>query len=146
MFPKSLVFSENPTKTFSGKRMSNEHSGDAKGYRETQIRSVFPGDQSRSKLSQSTKTIGKMLHNLKSTLARPPIYDRAYPDKLSAAASDNPLGVTKPSSLSLFVQPNESSLEQSTRENLIFDNFQQLIQEKSSLGLRTCIETYCCTH
>ena len=111
--PKKACFPRKPDRNiFGAKRSSKEHSGDAKGYRETQIRSNFPGNQSRSKLSQSAKTIGKMLHNLKSTLARPPIYDRTYPDKLSAAPSGNPVGVTKPSSFPLFVQPNKSSLEQ----------------------------------
>ena len=44
-----------------------------------------------------------MLH-VKSTLARPPFYNRAQREKLSTASPGNLMGVTKPSLLPLFVQ------------------------------------------
>ena len=50
---------------------------------------------------------------LKSTLARPPIYDGAYPEKLWTAPPGNSVGVTK-HSFSLFVQLEKESLEEST--------------------------------
>ena len=51
---------------------------------------------------------------LKSTLARPPIYNRAYPEKLWSASPSNPVGVTKPNLILLFVQLDEKPLEEST--------------------------------
>ena len=57
----------------------------------------------------------KFAPNLKSVLARPPIYDRAYPKMLSTASPGNPIGITKPSSLLLFVQLHKNCLEESTK-------------------------------
>ena len=59
------------------------------------------------------KQLKKIVLHLKSTLARPPIYDRAYPQKLSTTSPGNPVGITKPSSILLIVQPIEKSLEES---------------------------------
>ena len=53
---------------------------------------------------------------LKSTLARAPIYDGAYPEKLWTAPPGNSVGVTK-HSLSLIVQLEKKSLEESTSLN-----------------------------
>ena len=50
---------------------------------------------------------------LESTLARPPIYDGAYPEKLWTAPPGNSVGVTK-HSLSFFVPLEKESLEEST--------------------------------
>ena len=61
------------------------------------------------------KQLKKIVLHPKSTLARPPIYDRAYPEMLSTAFPGNPVGITKPSSLLLFVQPDQRFLEESTR-------------------------------
>ena len=48
------------------------------------------------------KPLIKVALYLKSTLTRTPIYDQAYPDKLSTASPGNLMGVTKPSSILLF--------------------------------------------
>jgi len=61
----------------------------------------------------------------KSTLARPPIYDRPYADMLSTAPPGNPVGIIKRSSLLLFVLLDTKFLEESTKvtEDLFFVNF-----------------------
>ena len=71
------------------------------------------------------KHLKKIALHLKSTLARPRMYDRAYPQMLSTVSPGNPVDVTKPSSLLLFVQLDKTFLEQSTKvkENPFFDNF-----------------------
>ena len=73
------------------------------------------------------KQLKKIAKHPESTLGRPPIYDRAYPEKLSTASPGNPVGITKPSSFSLFVQQNNKSLEESTnlksQGNLLLDIF-----------------------
>ena len=43
------------------------------------------------------------------------MYDRAYPEMLSTASPGNPVGITKPISLLLFVQPDKKFLEESTK-------------------------------
>ena len=44
------------------------------------------------------------------------MYDRAYPEMLSTASPGNPVGITKPISLLLFVQPDKKKfLEESTK-------------------------------
>ena len=65
------------------------------------------------KLSERAK-IEKISFTSKSTLARPSIYDRAYHGKLATASSGNPVGVTKPRLLLLFVQQDKKSLKKST--------------------------------
>ena len=60
------------------------------------------------------KHLKKTALHLKSTLARPPIYDGAYPEKLSKASPGNPMGAMKPSIISLFVQPDKRSFDEST--------------------------------
>ena len=57
------------------------------------------------------KQLGTTALHLKSTLARQPIHNRAYPEKLSTASPDTPISVRKPSSLLLFVQTEKKSLE-----------------------------------
>ena len=54
------------------------------------------------------KQLKKKAQHLKSTLARPLFYDRAYPDKLTAAFAGKGIGVTKPTRLSLFVQQDKN--------------------------------------
>ena len=61
------------------------------------------------------KQLEKIALHVKSTLARPTIYDRAYPEVLSTASPGNPVGITKPSQLLLFVQPEKKFLEKSTK-------------------------------
>ena len=51
---------------------------DAEGYKETHTRGKIPGDENRSKLSQSAKTIENIALHLRTTLAKPHIYDWAY--------------------------------------------------------------------
>ena len=65
----------------------------------------FLGD---TQLKQGAKTIGKNALYIKSTLARTPIYDRAYPEKFSTVSFGNPEGVTKHSWLLMFLQNFES--------------------------------------
>ena len=61
------------------------------------------------------KTIEKNVVHPKSTLARPTIYDRALPENLSTASTGNPVSITKPTSLLLFVQPGKKFFEESTK-------------------------------
>ena len=56
----------------------------------------------------------KIALHLKSTLARPPIQDRAYTTKPLTASPGNSVVVTKTSSLIFFVQPDKMSLVEST--------------------------------
>ena len=67
----------------------------------------------------------KIALHLKSTLATPPIYDQAYLEKLATASPSNPVGITKPSLLLLFLQLDKKSLEEASKSygNLFFDNF-----------------------
>ena len=58
------------------------------------------------------KQLKKIALHLESTLAGAPIYERAYLDKLSTVFLGNPVEITKPSSLLLFVQPDKMFLEQ----------------------------------
>ena len=90
----------------------------------------------------------KVALHLKSTLARPPIYDRAYPEKLAIASPGNPVGVTKSSVFLLFVQQDRNSSEESIsfQGTYFFDNFRKKIQEKRSVAVETCIKTHYCTH
>ena len=62
---------------------------------------------------------------LKSTLSRPPIYDEACPEKLWTASPGNPVGLTKPSLILLFVQPDKKTLEES--KSLREPNFWQFL-------------------
>ena len=73
----------------------------------------FLGSKSR-KLWQRTKKMEKIVLHLKSTLARPPIYNWSHPEMLSTASTVNALGITNPSSFLLFVQREKSFLKQST--------------------------------
>ena len=57
------------------------------------------------------RQLKKIALHLESTLARPPICDGAYPEKLLTASPGNPVGVMKPGSHFLFVQPDKKSLE-----------------------------------
>ena len=54
------------------------------------------------------KQFKKIAKHLKNTSARPPIYEREYPEKLSTASLSDSVGVTKPTSLLLFVQPDKN--------------------------------------
>ena len=61
------------------------------------------------------KQLKEIAPHLKSTLARPPIYDQTYPEVLSTASPGNPLGVTKPNSHLLFAQSDKSIYEVSIK-------------------------------
>ena len=84
------------------------------------------------------KQLKKALHP-KSTLARPPIYDRAYPEKLWTASEGNPLGVAKPILILLFVQPDKMSsiVDKSLKETYFLTVFgnksMRKVQSKSKL-------------
>ena len=60
-------------------------------------------------LLQRAKRMKIFPRHLKGTLARPPIYHRAYPEKL---ATENPIGLTIPKIL-LFVKQDRKSLDES---------------------------------
>ena len=55
--------------------------------------------------------------HLKSTLATPTLHDGAYTGKLWTASSRNPVGAMKPCLNLLFVQPEKTSLKNSTSLN-----------------------------
>ena len=71
------------------------------------------------------KQLKKIVLLLKSTLVRLRIYDRAYPEMLSTTSPRNLVGIAKPSSLLLFVQPKNKFLEVSTKvtETYFLTNF-----------------------
>ena len=60
------------------------------------------------------KQLKKIALHLKSSLARPPIYDRLCPEKPSTASPGNPVGTKKLGSFLLLVQQDEKSSEEST--------------------------------
>ena len=61
--------------------------------------------------SEGQKQLKEIALHLKSTLTRPPIYDWAYPEKLSTASPRNPASIMKPSSVWLFVKSNRKNSE-----------------------------------
>ena len=63
---------------------------------------------------EEEKQLKKIVLHLKSTLARSPIYDRAYREKTQNAYPGNPMGVMKPS-LFLTLAQQDSFLEESTK-------------------------------
>ena len=110
----SRVFSEYSTKRFFAEPEVYKNTGEMLRVIRSYTRGKFPCDDSHSKLSQSAKTMEKTALDLKGNVARPAIYIQTYPDKLSAASPGNPVGVTKPSLLLLFVQQDKKSLEELT--------------------------------
>ena len=64
---------------------------------------------------RKAQKLDKKCSTSKSTVARPPIYDRAQPEMLSTASPGNPVSIMKPSSLLLFMQPEEKFLEEWTK-------------------------------
>ena len=88
----------------------------------------------------------KIAIHMKSTLARPPIYNRAYPEKLSTSSPSISVVFMKTSLLLLLVEPDKKFLEELTKvkEAHLFDNFRQQIHDKSSLAVETCIQAHCC--
>ena len=74
----------------------------------------IPANESCSQLSRRSKTIQILALHPKRTFTRPPIYDEAYPKKMWIALPGNPVGVTKPSLITLYVQPDKKTLEEST--------------------------------
>ena len=69
-----------------------------------------------------------------STLARSSIYDRAYPKK-PLIASRKAVGLTKRSSVLLFVQPDEKLLEELTKVKEIY--FLTTFRNKSQRKIRS---------
>ena len=68
-------------------------------------------------------------------MARPPLYDRAYPEKLSTASPGNLVGVTKPSLIFLFVVQDKKSLEMSTSRKETY--FLKIFGNKSMRKVRS---------
>ena len=60
------------------------------------------------------KQLNKVVLHLKTALAKPPIHDQAYPEKLSIDSPVNLLGVTQPNLLLLFLQQDKKSLGETT--------------------------------
>ena len=79
-----------------------------------------------------TKQLKKIALHLKSTLARPTIYDQAYHDKLSTASPGNAKDVTKHRLVLLFVEQDEKTLEEP--KSLEKTNFSTNIGKKKSVG------------
>ena len=71
------------------------------------------------------KRLKKIALHLMSTLARPPIYNRAYPKKRAAASPGNAKDVSRPSLLLLLGKQNEKFLEGFTtpKEIYVFTSF-----------------------
>ena len=92
--------------------MNNEEM--LKVFRKTRTRGNFPGDENRNKLSQRVEANEKKALQLKSTLARPRIYDGRYPEELWTASPGNSLGVMRPSLILMFLQSDRKILEEST--------------------------------
>ena len=67
------------------------------------------------KYRKGQKQLKKIATHKKSTSAKHTIYDRPCPEKLPTASLDNPVVVTKPSSLSFFVQPDKKFFGDSTK-------------------------------
>ena len=87
------------------------------------LEAFFSGDESR-KLSQRAKTIEKKIST-------------------STESAGNPVGITKPSLLSLFVQPDKKFWEQSTKvKETYFLTISDNISMKDSLAVKTCIKTH----
>ena len=74
------------------------------------LEEIFQVMTSPSKLSQRAATMEKNDVNLKSSLARSPFCDRAYPEKPTIASPGHPVGVM-PSLLHLFVQQDKKFLD-----------------------------------
>ena len=148
-FQKSGVFSENSSKRFFAQ---------PKGYKNTEemlrvirrhtLEAIFQVMRVAVNHRKGQKPSTKIDVHLKSTLAIPPIYDRAYPEKPLTASTGNVMRVTKPNLLLLFVQQDEKSLEdsKSLEETHCFTIFGKKSRRKSSLGAETRIKTHCCTN
>ena len=83
----------------------------------------------------------------RSTLATPPIYNQANLKYLAPASPGNSMVVTKPSLLLFFVQQEEKCLEllTSLEKTYVLTTFGKKIHEKSSVEVKTCNKTHCCT-
>ena len=101
-------------------------------YFETHARGNFPGGGSRSKIIAKGKNNWKKLLYTWSTLATPPIYYRAFREKLAIASPGNPMDVTNPSLLLLFVQQDEKCLEELTsiKETYVVTTFGKMSMRK----------------
>ena len=91
------------------------------------LKASFPVMGAVVNYRKGQKQLKKIALYLKSTLARPPIYDRAYPERLYTASPGNPVTVRKPSLLLFFVKSRKKVTEELTslEENYFFDKFQQ---------------------
>ena len=67
----------------------------------------------RTRVRRARLVSNAFLYTTKIYLGLTTIYDRAYPQKLLTVYLVNPMDVTKPNLLSLFVQPDIKSLEES---------------------------------
>ena len=73
----------------------------------------------------------KIVLHPRTTLARPPIYDQALPEKLSTVSPDNPVGIKKPSFFLVHSTWYKCLGTVDTgKGNLPFDNFRQQIHHK----------------
>ena len=102
-------------------RRWHEHWAYAEGYQEAHTpRQRHPGHARPSRSSQKLTPIEKIVLHLNSTLETPIFYMQVYSQKLFTAYPQIPVGITNPSSLSLFVQPERVSLQKSRNRREIF--------------------------
>ena len=143
------VFSENSTKSFFLQPEGYQNTEEMlRVFRRQALQSIFHVRRMAVNHRKGQKQSKKIALNLKNTWARPTIYDWAYSEKPSTAFPSNQMSVTKPSLLSLFVQQDKQSSKELTsfKETYFLDKFRQNSNKKNSLGVKTCIETHCCTH
>ena len=134
----SQFFSENLTKRFFAEPEGHTNNEETLiVIRRRTLKAIFQVMRVAVNYRKGQKQLKKIAVHLKTTLARPPSYDGAYPEKLSTAFLGNPVDVTKPSLLELFVQQDKMSCEESTslKETYFLTNFWQWNHEKSSLGV-----------
>ena len=108
---------------FRATTKSHNHSG---GDKERHIRGNFTVFEGHFKLSHAAKGIGKNCSTSKSILARPPICDRAYPDKPMTVPPRNSVGFTKV--VRFYCLQNRTENLRKSRQVLgkpIFETFQQ---------------------
>ena len=114
MFSRQL-FSENSTKRFLARtegHLNNEKM--LRIIRRHSLSAILPVIRVAVSYRKGQLRLKKIDVLLKSTSARPPIYDRSTPETHPTVSPGNPVGVTKPSLLLMFVIKDDKSLEESS--------------------------------
>ena len=120
-------FSKNLTKRFFVQPESHKNNDEMLRFsRRRRLEAIFHLMRVAVNDRKGQNQLKKNTLHLERTLARPPLYDRAYPRKLWTAFPGNPVGVTRPSLISLFKQLDKTTLEDPTStKGIFFDNFRQ---------------------